>query len=107
MTPHPEPLPPFPEPQPPEPHSLASTTDGESTAVYQAGTENSGTVPAAGLPLRVGAYEVVSELGRGGMGVVYKARDPRLNRVVAVKMVLAGEHAGAAERARFQVEAEA
>jgi tetratricopeptide (TPR) repeat protein/tRNA A-37 threonylcarbamoyl transferase component Bud32 len=56
---------------------------------------------------RIPGYEVVSLLGRGGMGVVYKARHLRLNRAVALKMLIAGAYAGPKERARFQREAEA
>ena len=60
----------------------------------------------AELP-RIPGYEVEALLGRGGMGVVYKARHLRLKRFVALKMLISGAYAGPRERARFQREAEA
>ena len=75
-------------------------SDADLTATHP------GATPAApaGLPTLPG-YEVESELGRGGMGVVYRARERATGRTVALKMILSGRYASEKERARFHAEA--
>jgi serine/threonine protein kinase/tetratricopeptide (TPR) repeat protein len=66
-----------------------------------------GAPAGQGPPRRLADYQLLEELGRGGMGVVFKAHQTSLNRLVAVKMILAGQFATPAAVQRFRREAEA
>src|SRR5277367_4541467 len=81
---------------------LFPSTDVASERVKRARSADVG-----GTPPRIPGYDDLSFVGRGGMGVVYKARHLNLNRIVAVKMLLSGAYASALERTRFLREAEA
>jgi WD40 repeat protein len=63
--------------------------------------------PESHPSLRIGGYEILGLIGKGGMGAVYKARHLPLNRLVALKLVLAGKHAQPAALLRFRIESEA
>jgi serine/threonine-protein kinase len=90
---------PLPPPPPPQAPALAL----EAAAPLPRAAPD----PSAAGPPNLPGYEILEVLGRGGMGVVYKARHVQLDRLVALKMILGAGHASPQEVARFRREAEA
>jgi WD40 repeat protein/tRNA A-37 threonylcarbamoyl transferase component Bud32 len=88
--------------------AVAPDRSGTTAASATAGSTAAALPPVADPPGPAGVpgYEVLEELGRGGMGVVYLARQTALKRLVALKMIRNAEYAGEQERDRFRAEAE-
>jgi serine/threonine protein kinase/Tfp pilus assembly protein PilF len=92
----------------PTPASANSPTDIVADGKGQTPSVPGANPPEeAALPASVPGYDLLGELGRGGMGVVYKARHQHLQRLVALKMIRGASTAGPDELARFRTEAEA
>ena len=70
-------------------------------------TDKNHSFRVPGLPYQLGDYELLEEIGRGGMGVVYRAQQASLNRVVAIKMIEENRPSSSENRQRFLAEAEA
>jgi predicted Ser/Thr protein kinase len=87
--------------------ALPTRPDRTRTTTTSSGSGSLRPIAPAGPPTRIGRYDVVRELGRGGAGVVYEATDTELRRRVALKVLLSGTFARARELQRFKQEAQA
>jgi hypothetical protein len=91
----------------PDESSLASWGSARSTRILPWGEAGSAALQAPEVGPEFGRYELLGEVGRGGMGVVYKARHKDLDRLVAIKMILSSHLATPAQVERFYAEARA
>jgi serine/threonine-protein kinase len=88
-------------------NSEPDTATSRDTPRRDPHSESSATTKDFSEPIRFGDYELLSQIASGGMGVVFKARQISLNRIVAIKTILQGRLAGADDVERFQLEAKA